>query len=164
MGSQHLPLLKFVQGDVDFRIFNTYLQQRKEGTCLCVCTGVGGQECVKRVIMSWFLLMQNIVLGHSFKLQQNQHTKNFLIPVGGYMNRPKPFSTQHNIRVSEKKISCKNLTVARKTRSNCNNTFYSLLFLAIVNYFLPSNRQTIQIQFFYKKCCQGKKNEESWYD
>lgn len=57
------------------------------------------------------------------------------------MNRPKPFNTQHNIRVYEKEFGHKNLTVARKARKY----FIAFLFLAIVNYFLPYYRQAIPI-------------------
>lgn len=135
-----------------------------KGTGLCLCTGVGRQKYEWSTIMSCVLLILNLVLGPFFEWKQNQCTKYFLTPACAYRSRPKPFSTQHNIGVCEKNIVRKNLTGAGKTRSNFNNTFYSFLFLAIVNYFLPYNRQTIQIQFSHKKCSQGKKNEESWYD
>lgn len=57
------------------------------------------------------------------------------------MNSPKSFNTQNNIRVNEKELGHKNLSVARKTR----RYFIAFLFLAIVNYFLPYYRQTIPI-------------------
>lgn len=92
--------------------------------------------------MSCVLSILNIVLGHFLKWMQNEHTKNFLTLVCGYRSRPKAFSTQDNIRVCEKNFVRKNLTVAGKTRTLVTHSF---LFLAIVNYFLPYNRQTIQI-------------------
>lgn len=144
-------------------ILNTHLQCKERGNMFVFvhrCRWVAVCEKCSNELCS----VDFIVLGHSFKWKQNQHTKYFLTSACGYMSRPKPFSTQHNISVCEKNLVHKNLTVAGKTRSNFSNTFYSFLFLAIVNYFLPYNGQTIQIQFSYKKCCQRKKNEEAWYD